>query len=119
MAVSKKDRKRSLKRALRVRKKLKDKSDSLLPRVSIFRSLQHIYAQVINDVDGTTLVSSSTLQIDVAGDKKMKARAVGRELATRAQEKGITAVRIDRGSRRYHGRVQELVEGMRESGIRV
>lgn len=110
---------RSLKRVLRVRRKLKEKSDFSLPRVSIFRSLRHIYAQLINDVDGTTLASSSTLQIDVTGDKKMKARAVGRELATRAQEKGITAVRIDRGGKRYHGRVQELVEGMRESGIHV
>lgn len=119
MAISKKDRVRSLRRALRVRRKLRGNSDLSLPRVSIFRSLQHIYAQLINDVDGITLASSSTLQIETTGDKKMKARAVGRDLAARAQEKGITAVCVDRGSSRYHGRVRELVEGMREGGIRV
>ena len=84
-----------------------------------FRSLQHIYAQIIDDVSGKTLVSASTVEKDFEdyGGNKSAARKVGITLAKRAAEKGITGVVFDRGGYVYHGRVQELAEGAREGGL--
>jgi large subunit ribosomal protein L18 len=105
-----------------IRKKVS--GDSGRPRLSVFRSLKHTYAQVINDVDGATLVSASTLSEEVRkvlgnGDhtKTDASKAVGKVLARLALEKGIKQVRFDRGGYLYHGRVQALADAAREGGL--
>ncbi|HYW68036.1 MAG TPA: 50S ribosomal protein L18 [bacterium] len=94
------------------------------PRLSVFRSLKHTYAQLINDIDGATLVSASTLSEEVRkelgnGDhtKTDASKAVGKVLARLALEKGIKQVRFDRGGYLYHGRVQALADAAREGGL--
>lgn len=92
------------------------------PRLSVFRSLKHIYAQVIDDTRGHTLVAASTREPEiasqVAGLKRVEqSRVVGRVLAQRAREKGIVRVVFDRGGYAYHGRVKALAEGAREGGL--
>jgi len=92
------------------------------PRLSVFRSLKQIYAQVIDDTSGKTLVAASTLEpairSQVAGKKKGEAAAaVGEVLAQRAKAKGITAVVFDRAGYLYHGRVRALAEGARKAGL--
>ncbi|MBL8116941.1 MAG: 50S ribosomal protein L18 [Anaerolineae bacterium] len=92
------------------------------PRLNVFRSLTNIYAQVIDDVDGKTLVSASTVDKEVAkliADKKKAeaAKIVGQILAERAKSAGITTVVFDRGGYRYQGRVAALAEGAREGGL--
>ena len=89
------------------------------PRLDVFRSLQNIYAQLIDDTTGTTLVSASTVEKEFKeyGGNKEAARAVGKKLAERALEKNIKDVVFDRGGYVYHGRVQELAEGAREGGL--
>ena len=105
------------KRSVRVRAKLRK---SELPRVSVFRSLKHMYAQVIGDATSTTLAHASTHTLEnVSGDKKEFAKAVGLELAKQARAKGIERVSFDRGSYRYHGRVAALALGLREGGLEV
>lgn len=117
MAIHKKDRICGQRRVLRVRGSLK-KGTSLAPRISIFRSLKHIYAQMIDDVVGMTLVSSSSHILDnIEGDKKDVAYAVGLDLAKKALEKGIQRAVFDRGGYRYLGRAKALAEGMREGGV--
>lgn len=90
------------------------------PRLSVFRSLQNIYAQLIDDVNGVTLVAASSVEKDFEeyGGNKSAARKVGEMLAKRAIEKDITDVVFDRGGYIYHGRVQELAEGAREGGLK-
>ncbi len=105
-------------RAERVRHRLKHSASR--PRISVLRSLNHIYAQLIDDNSGNTLASASSVVIkDVTGDKKAIARAVGLELAKRAQEKGVQTAYFDRGRFLYHGRVKELAEGLREGGLTI
>jgi len=92
------------------------------PRLNIFKSSKHIYAQVIDDATGTTLASASTqdkeLKVQVAElTKKEAAKLVGKTVGERAKEKGINSVVFDRGGYLYHGRVQLLAEGARESGL--
>jgi large subunit ribosomal protein L18 len=91
------------------------------PRLNVFRSLQHIYAQVIDDATGTTLAAASTNEADtrsaLSGSKTDRARAVGKAIAERAKEKGISAVVFDRGGYLYHGRIQALADGAREAGL--
>ena len=92
------------------------------PRLNVFRSLVHIYAQLIDDSTGTTLVSASSLDAELrdqmAGKKKSeKARIVGQAVAARAQARGLKLVVFDRGGYRYHGRVQAVAEGAREGGL--
>jgi large subunit ribosomal protein L18 len=91
------------------------------PRLNVFRSLQHIYAQVIDDVTGTTLVAASTNEAEARtgpnGSKTDRARAVGKAVADRAKDKGISAVVFDRGGYRYHGRIKALADGAREAGL--
>jgi large subunit ribosomal protein L18 len=107
---------RATRRAFRVRQKIKKVAHA--PRISVFRSLNQTYAQLIDDAQGKTLASASTLTIkEVSGDKKALARAVGKELATHAKKLDISAVVFDRGSYRYHGRVREVAEGLREGGL--
>ena len=105
-----------------IRKKIS--GDPGRPRLSVFRSLKHTYAQVIDDVGGATLVSASTLSDEVRkelgnGDhtKTDASKAVGKVLARLALEKGIKQVRFDRGGYLYHGRVQALAEAAREGGL--
>ena len=89
------------------------------PRLCVFRSTNNIYAQIIDDVKGVTLVSASSLDksIDGNGGNKEAAKAVGKLIAQRAAEKNITDVVFDRGGNIYHGRVKELAEGAREGGL--
>ena len=89
------------------------------PRLAVFRSNNHMYAQVIDDVAGNTLVSASSLDKEIEGNggNKVAARAVGKLIAERAKAKGIDTVVFDRGGYLYHGRVAELAEGAREGGL--
>ena len=92
------------------------------PRLNVFRSLSEIYAQVINDVDGRTLVSASSVDKELRGKmkglkKSEQAKLVGQALAERAKSKGIESVVFDRGGFRYVGRVKALADGARESGL--
>jgi large subunit ribosomal protein L18 len=104
----------------RVRKKISGTAER--PRLCVFRSLQNIYAQVIDDTAGTTLVSASTLdealkgKLESTGNKEA-AREVGKLVAQKALDKGIKQVVFDRGGYLYHGRVQDLAEGAREAGL--
>ena len=105
-------------RAMRVRAKLVSKS--LKPRVSVFRSLNHIYAQIIDDSKQQTLVSSSSVVLKLEKlDKKSMAKAVGIDLAKKAINANIHDVCFDRGSYLYHGRVLSLAEGLREGGLKL
>jgi large subunit ribosomal protein L18 len=93
------------------------------PRLSVYRSLNQIYAQVIDDVAGRTLVSASTLSEPLKGTLKgtgncAAAARVGELLAARAKEAGIAAVCFDRGGRRYHGRIKALAEAARKGGLK-
>ena len=110
-----------LKRHQRVRNKVSGTAER--PRLSVFRSLNHIYAQIIDDVKGNTLVSCSTLDKQVAEmvkdlTKKEAAKVVGQEVAKRALEKGITEVVFDRGGYIYTGRVESVADGAREAGLK-
>jgi large subunit ribosomal protein L18 len=111
---------RRKRRHLRVRKDILGTNDR--PRLNVFRSLNEIYAQVIDDIEGKTLVAASSLDEDVKPQveglkKSEQARVVGKVLAERAIEHGITKVVLDRGGYKYHGRVKELAEGAREGGL--
>ncbi len=118
MSVQRKVKVRAKRRALHVRRRIK--IDTTLPRVSVFRSLKQIYAQIIDDSAHATLVSCSSLELkNVAGDKTAVARSIGLELAKRARAKGLLAVVFDRGSCLYHGRVKALADGLREGGLKV
>ena len=101
----------------RVRKKISGTPER--PRLCVYRSLNHIYAQVIDDVNGVTLASASTLDKEFEGatGNKEAARKVGKLVAERAKAKGIDTVVFDRGGYIYHGRVAELAEGAREGGL--
>jgi len=107
-----------MKRRKRVRAKIS--GTAACPRLSVFRSLQNIYAQLIDDVEGVTLVSASTVEKDFEdyGGNKSSAHKVGEMLAKRAADKGIEKCVFDRGGYIYHGRVQELAEGAREGGLK-
>ena len=117
--VSKKDsNKARLHRHLRVRGKIS--GTAARPRLCVFRSAKNISAQIIDDVAGVTLVSASTVEksFNEYGSNKDAAKAIGKVIAERAIEKGITEVVFDRGGYVYHGRVQELAEGAREGGLK-
>ena len=90
------------------------------PRLSVFRSEKNIYAQIIDDVAGNTLVSASSVEkgFEGSGANKEGARKIGKLLAERALKKGIEEVVFDRGGYIYHGRVMELAEGAREGGLK-
>ena len=107
-----------LRRHRRVRKRVVGTPER--PRLSVFRSLHHVYAQVIDDSRGHTLVAASTVEADLrpeSGNKSEQARAIGAALAQRAKEAGITKVVFDRGGYQYHGRVEQLAEGARQAGL--
>ena len=106
-----------MKRHQRVRKNISGTSER--PRLSVYRSLNHIYAQIIDDTKGTTLVSASSLDkgFEGYGGNIDGAKAVGNAVAKKALDKGIKAVVFDRGGYIYHGRVAALAEGAREGGL--
>ena len=106
-----------LKRHKRVRGKISGTPER--PRLNVFRSETNIYAQVIDDVNGVTLVSASSLEkgFECDGTKTDAAKKVGQLVAERAKAKGIDTVVFDRGGYVYHGRVQALAEGAREGGL--
>ena len=107
-----------IKRHKRVRAKVSGTPET--PRLNVFRSEKNIYAQIIDDVNGVTLCSASTVEkgFEDSGSNKAAARKVGLAIAQRAKEKGIENVVFDRGGYIYHGRVQELAEGAREGGLK-
>ncbi|MCA9769981.1 50S ribosomal protein L18 [Candidatus Dependentiae bacterium] len=118
MANNKRIKKRVKRRLLRVREGIK--RVALLPRVSVFRSAKHMYAQLIDVAEGKTLASCSSLQLkEFKGDKKVIAHEVGKELAQRAKKVGATAAVFDRGAYLYHGRVEALAQGLREGGLKI
>lgn len=105
----------------RVRRKVRGTPER--PRLCVVRSLNHIYAQVIDDTSGATLASASTLDAEIKPDlenktKRERAGLVGSVVGKRAQTKGVEQVVFDRGGYKYHGRVQALADGARESGLR-
>ncbi len=110
--------KQRLKRHVRVRSKVSGTAEK--PRLAVYRSNANISAQIIDDVAGVTLVSASSLEknFEGIGSNKEAARKVGKAIAERALEKGISAVVFDRGGYIYHGRVSELAEGAREGGLK-
>ena len=117
--VSRKDSNQArLKRHKRVRAKISGTAER--PRLAVYRSNANISAQIIDDVAGVTLVAASTLEktFEGIGSNKAAARIVGKTLAERAAQKGITEVVFDRGGYLYHGRVSELAEGAREGGLK-
>ena len=113
-----KDERRRIRR-YRVRKRVTGSTER--PRLSVFRSSRHIYAQIIDDRGGRTLVAASSREALGArlegGGKVAVGRAVGRLLAERAREKGVSKVCFDRGGYLYHGRVQALADGARAGGL--
>jgi len=109
-----------LKRRRRIRKKIS--GSAARPRLSVFRSVRHIYAQIIDDSQGQTLVAASTLSGQLKGKlsglkKTDAAREVGKLLAAKAREKGISQVVFDRNGFLYHGRVKAVAESCRENGL--
>jgi len=110
-----------IRRHARVRRRVKGTPER--PRLAVFRSLSHIYAQVIDDVDGKTIAAASDVESDLAskvnGKKKEEvATLIGSLVAERAKEKGVTKVVFDRGGFRFHGRVKALADAAREGGLR-
>ena len=102
----------------RIRRKLRGSTER--PRLAIYRSLNHIYAQVIDDLEGQTLVSASTTEKDLRGSSGGNvdaARRVGKTIAERALAKGISSVVFDRGGYLYHGRIKALTDAAREAGL--
>ncbi|MFK7808763.1 MAG: 50S ribosomal protein L18 [Saprospiraceae bacterium] len=102
---------------LRIRKKINGTAD--LPRLSVFRSNKEIYAQLIDDNEGVTLVSASSREDDISksGNKTEQAKVVGKNLAEKAKAENIANVVFDRSGYLYHGRVKALAEGAREAGL--
>jgi large subunit ribosomal protein L18 len=107
-----------LRRKRSIRKKVVGTSDR--PRLTVFRSAKHIYAQVVNDADGQTVVAVSTLAKELREQKSPKleaAKAVGAAIAKACQDKGVTSVVFDRNGFMYHGRVRALADAAREAGL--
>ncbi|HUP25615.1 MAG TPA: 50S ribosomal protein L18 [Thermoanaerobaculia bacterium] len=115
--------KRSRHRRARMRIRQRVRGTEVRPRLCVHKSLRYVYAQVVNDLTGQTLVQASSLESDIRGNveggakTKAAARLVGAKLAERAKAKGIEQVVFDRGGYVYHGRVKELAEGAREAGL--
>jgi large subunit ribosomal protein L18 len=119
--MSEKSQQARLKRHLRVRKKVAGTPER--PRLNVFRSDKHIYAQVIDDTVGHTLAAASTVDVELRGKvegkpKTEQAKVVGQMVAERALDAGIKQVVFDRGGYKYHGRVKALAEAARETGLK-
>jgi large subunit ribosomal protein L18 len=102
-------------RAIRTRSKLAAHPE--LPRLSVHRTLRHVYAQIIDDATGTTVAAACDITLAAKGSKTEVARLVGTAIAEQAKSKKITSVRFDRGSFRYHGRVAALADAARTAGL--
>lgn len=105
-----------LARKIRVRNKIF--GTPARPRLAVFKSLKHVYAQVIDDTQGVTIAAASSLADEVVGPGKQKAAAVGKLVAERALAKGVSAVVFDRASYPYHGQVKQLAEAARAAGLK-
>ncbi|HET8839123.1 MAG TPA: 50S ribosomal protein L18 [Flavobacteriaceae bacterium] len=116
MAFSKEKRRAKIRK--RIRKNVLGTADR--PRLSVYRSNKEIYAQIINDLDGTTLVAASSRdkEITAEGSKVDVAGSVGKAIAEKAKKAGIETVAFDRGGYLYHGRVKSLADGAREGGLK-
>jgi len=120
--LSKKELKRR-KRKFRIRKKITGTPER--PRIAVYRSIKQMYAQLVDDVNGKTITSASSLSKEIADEiKKAKNRVeqafiVGELLAKKAQEKGITRAVFDRSGYAYHGRVKAVAEGARKGGVEI
>lgn len=117
MALTKQERRSRIKR--RIRKSLSGSTE--IPRMSVFRSNKQIYAQIINDVTGETLISASSKEKTIAEQKVNKidqAKLVGAAIAGKAKEKGIETVVFDRNGYLYHGRIKSLADAARENGLK-
>ncbi len=103
----------------RIRRRIRAKvtGGAQRPRLSVFRSNKHIYAQLIDDASGTTLAAASTRESGQAGSGVDASKAVGQRLAERAKEAGVETAVFDRGGYRYHGNVKALAEGARDGGL--
>lgn len=105
-----------MKKRVRIRKKVFGTDER--PRLSVFRTARHMYAQIIDDAVGKTLIQSSTMALDVKSKGSCAAaKAIGVDIAKKAKEKNITAVVFDRGGFLYHGRVKALADAAREAGL--
>ena len=107
-----------LKRHKRVRGKISGTPER--PRLVVSRSTRHLFAQIVDDTEGKTLVSASTMEGDLRsfdGDKTAKAKKVGELIAERAKAAGVEAVVFDRGGNKYHGRIAAIADGAREGGL--
>ncbi len=118
----KREKQRKLRKVIRVRKNIFGTSDK--PRLTVFRSLNHMYAQIIDDSQGKTLASASTLSKEItdaikgAKSKTEKSKLVGKLIAERAVDQKIKAVVFDRGGSAYHGRVKAVADAAREAGLK-
>lgn len=122
MKAEKRLAKRKVRRRFRVRNRVRRDAHGR-PRLSVFRSNRHIYAQVIDDAAGHTVAAASTMESSVAGAGKVaadceSAAKVGQLIAERAKEKGVSEVVLDRGPFRYHGRVAALADAARDAGLK-
>jgi large subunit ribosomal protein L18 len=118
MALTKADRRQRIK--YRIRKRLSGSGER--PRMTVYRSNKQIYVQLVDDVSGQTLVSASSKEKEIASQKVNKidqAKLVGKSLAAKAKEKGIESVVFDRNGYLYHGRVKNLADAARESGLKI
>ena len=107
-----------LRRHRRVRKRIRGAAD--VPRLAVYRSNRHIYAQLVDDGTGRTVAAASSVEADVrsaSGDKTAVAKTVGQLIAQRAKQAGVERAVFDRGGRLYHGRVRSLAEGARQGGL--
>ena len=111
-----------LKNKIKIRKKISGTSER--PRIAVYKSLKQVYAQIIDDSKGVTLLAVSTLSKDLTENLKKsknkieKSKVVGKYLAEKAKEQGIESVVFDRSGYRYHGRIQAVAEGAREGGLK-
>jgi large subunit ribosomal protein L18 len=117
MAVVEKKRLHREKRRKRVRRKVSGTAER--PRLSVYRSNVHIYAQLVDDDAGNTLAAADSREVGDAENRKEAARKVGELIANRASDAGIETVVFDRGGNKYHGRIAALAEGARSSGLKL
>ncbi len=116
MAKSKQERRLRVKRG--IRKKISGTAER--PRLTVYRSNRHIYAQLIDDIAGHTLVAASSLDASLSGENPVAVgKAVGLRLAQSAKENGIEVALVDRNGYRFHGRVKAVADGAREGGLRI
>jgi large subunit ribosomal protein L18 len=104
-------------RTFRTRRRIRRPVETGRMRLSVFRSARYIYAQVIDDRTGRTVAEANSKSLGASGDKTQQAAEVGRTVAERARQAGVTRVVFDRGAYRYHGRVKALADGAREGGL--